>query len=225
MKKSILFNGLTFLLLSVLFACEDSEFTDIVPKSFLKIELNPDEIYMYNTEEGTPIGVRLDPLVNDSIKIDVTVTYGTPAAGTISFIENEGWFYKPQAGFYGTDQFNYTACHENNCATSTIKMHVEKVLDLTNCTFEINGESAETTAGQPISIRIFDNDIVCPYMGNSISAPEKGTFSIYTYSGNYKNTVYVYYPPKGYIGTDRFKYRLFTPTGYLETYCTITIKP
>jgi len=225
MKKPILINGLLFVLMLVMLACEEGEFNDVIPTTFLKIELNPDEVYMYNSEEGTPYGVRLDPLVNDSIKIDVTLTYGTPTAGTISFIENEGWYYRPEPGFYGTDEFTYTACRQDNCASSTIKMHVEQVLDLNNCTYEINGESVETNVDQPIAIRIFNNDVVCPYRGSSVWSPEKGRFTTYTYSGSYKNVVYVYYPPKGYVGTDRFKYKLFTPTGELEAYCEITIKP
>ncbi len=205
-------------------ACQDDEFVDVIPKRFMEIQLNPDDIYLYNSDEVT-LGVRLDPLLNDSIKVDVNVTYSTPASGTISFIENEGWYYKPKAGFYGTDQFTYTVCHESKCTSSNITMYVEKIPDPDNCTFQINGESIETKIDQPISIRIFNNDMACPYQGSSIWAPEKGSFTSYSYSGNFKNTVYVYYPPKGFVGTDRFKYRLYTPTGYLETYCTITVKP
>lgn len=216
--------GLSFIMLLAMVACQEDEFVDVIPKRFKEIQLYPDDIYLYNSDEVT-LGVRLDPLLNDSIKVDVNVTYSKPASGTITFIENEGWFYKPNAGFYGTDKFNYTVCQENNCASAAITMYVEKVPDFTNCTFQINGESIEIKVDQPVSIRIFDNDMVCPYQGSSVWAPEKGRFTSYSYSGNFKNTVYVYYPPKGYVGTDRFKYRLYTPDGYLETYCTITIKP
>lgn len=223
MKKLSFINGLFLVVVLIITACDDGELEDVIPQSFFKILLNPDDIYMYNSDEIT-IGVRLDPLLNDSIKVDVNVTYSTPTSGTISFIENEGWFYKPDVGFYGEDSFTYTVCREGKCTSAAITMHVEKIPDPNSCTFEINGESIETFVDQPVSIRIFDNDMVCPYMGSSIWAPEKGSFTNYSYSGNYKNTVYVYFPPKGYTGTDRFKYRLYTSTGYLETYCTITIK-
>lgn len=222
MKKSHLLPCLTFLLLA-LSACEESfeAFEDEVPKSFQDLKINPDEMYIYTG--GASYGVRLDPLLNDSIKVEVTVTYSIPNHGTISFIPNEGWFYKANDGFIGTDNFTYTVCAQTNCATAPIKMHVEQQLTGPDCRYELNGESVQTKKNQPIEIRIFANDIACPYLGNSISAPEKGTFNIYSYSGSIKNIVYVYYPPKGFVGTDRFRYKIFTNGPDLQVYCNITI--
>jgi hypothetical protein len=197
-------------------------FEDTIPESFFKTQLNPDEIYIYSG--GPSYGVRLDPLLNDSIKVPVNITYSNPAHGIISFIPNEGWYYKSNDGFIGVDQFNYTACYQGQCLSSSIKMHIEEPPDLTNCAYQLVGESVETNKNQPIEIRIFINDTVCQYVGNSIASPEKGTFKVYSYSGSIKNIVYVYFPPKGFIGTDRFKYKIFTPDGDMETYCTITIK-
>lgn len=202
-------------------ACDDS-LDDAIPKSFAAILVNPDYIYVINS--GDPNGVRLDPLLNDSIKVDVSVSYSTPTSGTISFIPNEGWFYRPDADFTGLDDITYTVCHLNECRSALITMVVEPPADLNNCTFEIKGESVETLKDQPISIRIFANDVVCPYQGSSLSSPEKGTFGTFSYSGSFKNIVYVYYPPKGFVGTDRFSYRLFSSDGDLSTFCTITVK-
>ena len=222
MKTSLPVSILPCLILLALTAC-DQEFEDVKPKSFFMIQLNPDDIYMYNG--GDPLGVRLDPLVNDSIKVDVSISYSTPRFGAISFIRDEGWFYKPHADFVGIDNIAYTVCYEDECFTASITMYVEPPYDPTNCVYAINGESVETEKNQPLAIRIFDNDVVCPYYGTSISSPEKGTFDTFTYSGSFKNTVYVYYPPKGFVGTDRFKYELYTSDGRtLQTYCTITVK-
>ena len=214
--------NLAVLLLATLVAC-DKEYEDMVPESFFMIQLNPDDIYMINS--GDPLGVRLDPLVNDSIKVDVSISYSTPLFGSVSFVRDEGWFYKPNADFTGIDNIKYTVCYEGECWSASITMYVEQPIDPSNCTYAINGESVETEKDQFIQIRIFDNDVVCPYYGSSISSPEKGTFTTFTYSGSFKNTVYVYYPPKGFVGTDRFKYKLYTSDGgSLETYCTITVK-
>ena len=202
----------------------DQSTEDVIPARFKEIILNPDEIYTYVDNESQ-IGTRLDPLLNDSIKVNVSISYSTPSSGIIHFVPDEGWFYKPNAGFIGVDEFTYTACIDQNCNTSTIKMHVEQPLTGADCRYELNGESVETTKDQPIEIRIFLNDTVCPYRGSSISSPEKGTFNTYSYSGSIKNTVYVYYPPKGYVGTDRFKYKIFTDGPDLEVYCTINVKP
>ena len=199
----------------------DEPFEEPLPSTYFMMQLNPDDVYMYNAEGAQ---VRLDPLLNDSLKIDATVSYSTPLHGTITFIENEGWFYNPDEGFFGIDNITYTICHAEGCGSASITMYIEEPLDPENCQFEISGETVETDMNQPIEIRIFANDIICQYLGMSIASPEKGRFTSYSYSGSYKNTVYVYYPPKNFRGTDQFKYRIFTPDGDLEAFCTITIK-
>jgi hypothetical protein len=102
-------------------------------------------------------------------------------------------------------------------------MIVEEPLDPNNCTSVINAETVETQKGKPVEIRVFLNDIVCPFSGISLDAPEKGRFNTYSYSGNYKSIVYVYYPPQGFVGTDRFRYRILTNDGDLVAYCTINV--
>jgi len=200
-------------------ACDEG-FEDKIPVEFFMIQLNPDDIFLY---PGSEYGVRLDPLVNDSIKVEVTIAYSTPLFGTLTFIQNEGWFYKPNEGFIGIDNIIYTVCYKNECYSASITLYVEEPLDITNCTTVVNNEAVTTARNQPIGIPIFQNDVACPYQGSSIFAPSKGTFTTYTYSGSFKNIVYVYYPPKNFTGTDQFKYRLFTSDGYIEGTCTITI--
>lgn len=199
----------------------DEPFEESLPSTYFMMQLNPDDIYMFN---GGDAQVRLDPLLNDSLKVDATVSYSTPLHGKITFIENEGWFYNPDEGFFGIDNITYTICHKEGCGSASITMYVEEPLDPETCMFGINGESVETEMNDAIEIRIFSNDVICQYSGMSIDSPEKGRFVSYSYSGSYKNTVYVYYPPKDFKGTDRFRYRIFTPGGDLEAYCNITIK-
>lgn len=209
------------LIVSLGFTACDELFDDEIPPSFKVIELNPDVIYVWNG--GSPHGSRLDPLLNDSIKVPVNVTYSAPSHGVINFLPNEGWFYKPNEEFFGEDNFTYTACDGNNCRTGSITMIVEEPLDPNNCTSVINAETVETQKGKPVEIRVFLNDIVCPFSGISLDAPEKGRFNTYSYSGNYKSIVYVYYPPQGFVGTDRFRYRILTNDGDLVAYCTINV--
>ena len=186
------------------------------------MQVNADEIYLYGNTDSE-YGVRLDPLLNDSIKVQVDVSYTTPKHGIIRFIQDEGWFYKPDQNFFGVDNLDYTVCYQSNCLSAPITLYVEEPVDPTNCTYEIHGETVETKKDQPIAIRIFANDIVCLYQGSGLSSPAKGQFTAYSYSGSFKNITYVYYPPKGYVGTDKFTYRLFTETGTLEAVCNITI--
>lgn len=203
--------------------CEEEPVLDKIPDSFFMIQLNPDDIYIYNHNGPEPVAVRLDPLVNDSIKVDVTISYSTPLHGSIAFVPNEGWFYSPEPGYFGLDNIVYTLCYEGECWSSNIMMYMEHMPDPATCTFAIVGEEVTTAMNAPIAIRIFDNDTVCSYHGLTINSPEKGTFDTFTYSGNFKNVVYVYYPPANFRGTDRFKYRIYTPDGFIETYCNITV--
>lgn len=199
----------------------DEPFEERFPSTYFMMQLNPDDVYMYNAQDAL---VRLDPLLNDSLKVDATVSYSNPLHGKITFIENEGWFYNPDDGFFGIDNIIYTICHTEGCGSASITMYVEEPLDPETCMFEVNGEAVETDMNQAIEIRIFTNDIICQYNGMSIDSPEKGRFTSYSYSGSYKNTVYVYYPPKDFRGTDKFRYKIFTPNGQLEAYCNITVK-
>ncbi len=201
--------------------CNDPDEKDTVPGSFYVVQLNPDDIHMYNSGNSQ---VRLDPFLNDSLKVAASVSYSEPLHGTVTFIPNEGWFYRPHADFHGIDNIVYTVCHSGGCGSSSITMYVDPPLDPVICFYEVFGETVTTRQDQPIAIRIFDNDMICQYQGMSLDRPELGTFSTYAYSGTYKNVVYVYYPPKGFTGKDRFRYRVVTPTGELAAYCEINIE-
>lgn len=214
---------IVFVIMVCLFGSCDEVHDDIVPAVFENLLLNPDDVYIYNG--GSEYGVRLDPLLNDSIKVAVTMSYSTPKHGTIRFIENEGWFYKANAGFYGIDSIRYTACNGPNCGTSLIRMFVEQAPDWSVCETSVQNESYETTRDKPIEIRLFINDTICPFSGWFIRAPQYGKAFTYSYSGSHKNVVYVYTPPKGFTGTDTFRYWIY-PNGGGEVagVCTITVK-
>ena len=223
MKFLLPFKSLTLLLIFSLLACEDDPEKDVLPKSFAEIRLKPDEIYVYNGD--SQYGTRMDPLLNDTIKVEVTVSYSKPAHGAINFMRDEGWFYRPTAGFFGEDNVTYTVCHGTDCQTSSIKLYVEQPLDINDCAPALVSETVQTTKNQPVEIRVFLNDVVCPFSGWGMNSPDKGRYLVYSYSGGYKNTVYVYYPPANFVGTDQFVYRIFTNDGMLEATCVINVRP
>lgn len=226
MKKNLLLLTALFSLIWIIGCDESTE--DVIPPRFFDVELKPDIIYMYNSDAEDSYGVRLDPLLNDSIRATVNVTYSQPQHGNVYFIENEGSYYKPDPEFIGMDTLTYTVCSATSCATEKITMIVESSLDWENCTPELFEEHVITTTNNPIEIRIFLNDVMCGFNSLEVRSPEKGTFTTYSYSGTYKNTVYVYYPPKNFKGTDTFKYRVWEdyqndPTNYKEAISTVTI--
>jgi hypothetical protein len=197
---------------TVINGAEDSQF-----------QLNDDELYFYNS--GNPEGLRLDVLLNDSIKGDVILTFGTPDHGSLSFLENEGWFYHPAENAYDTVRFSYSVCDGETCKSANVTIILEEYPSPEHCMTEINGETVETEMGKPVVIRIFENDLACPYAGSYIASPTKGTFRVLSYSGSFKNILYIYYPPEGFKGTDQFKYKLHAGEGqYIEAICTILVK-
>lgn len=189
------------------------------PVSENEMRLASDDIYLFT--DGTGTTVRLDPTLNDSIYDETNLSFVTPSSGKITFVKNEGWFYKPNPGFVGTDTFVYTVCANNICASESITMHVEQYFE--NCTFELVNEQVKTKQDTPVEIRVFMNDTACNYQGMDLFSPEKGSFATYSYSGSFKNIVYVYFPPKGFTGTDHFRYKLRNGTEWLVGECTITV--
>ncbi len=213
----------------MLWGCDKTS-DDVIPISFQEFKLYPDDIFIVNSNSDWI--TRLDPLSNDSVKTEVTVTYTQPLHGDL-FPEFDGpgtMGYKPDPDFIGIDSLEYTVCGGEICTTEKIRLIVEKPNDPTTCQTVLVGETLETTVNTSKQLRIFENDIVCyndTYGGTTIYSPEKGTFETIDYSGSYKNTIYVYYPPKDYVGEDSFRYRVYTSrdrSTYQEAIVRVTIK-
>lgn len=208
----------------------DAEMHDVVPKSFQDFTLYPDEIYHFNSNSGWIL--RLDPLANDSIKTKVSLTYSQPSHGKLHpEFDGPGIMgYTPDKDFYGEEHLTYMVCNGETCKTEKIKLIVEKPHDPSTCTTVLGPDVLETTRNTPKGIRIFLNDIICyndNYGGLTIWKPEKGTFRTIEYSGSYKNTIYVYYPPKDFVGQDSFRYRVYTSrdwSTYQEVVVQVTVK-
>ncbi|MFD2247471.1 Ig-like domain-containing protein [Pontibacter ruber] len=213
----------------LLWGCDKTE-EDVIPRSFQEFTLYPDDIYTFNSNSDWIN--RLDPLANDSVKAQVKVTYSQPQHGQLlpEFDGPGTMGYKPNNDFYGIDSFTYTVCTSEICKSETIRMIVEKPYDPATCTTLLAPDSLETTKNTFKGIRIFENDRICfndSYGGNYIEKPVKGTFRTIEYSGSYKNTIYVYYPPKDYVGEDSFRYRVYTSrdrSTYQEIIVKVTVK-
>ncbi|MDJ1470811.1 Ig-like domain-containing protein [Xanthocytophaga flava] len=207
----------SLVLLFLLGGCTTPE--DIIPGSSNNFELYEDDVYAFG---GGGI-IRMDPLGNDSLKTAVTVTFGQPRHGTLSIEPDGDTYYKPENGFFGTDSLTYEACSESTCKTQKIRLHIEVPLDPNNCTNVVVADSLQTTRNTPKGIRIFENDIICPMAGRSVYAPQLGTFRTIEYAGSYKNTIYVYQPPKDFTGEDSFRYRVYPDQNY-NTYLEVIVK-
>lgn len=208
----------------------DQETEDVLPRSFQEFHLYPDDIYIFNSNSDWIN--RLDPLANDSVKTEVIVTYDQPRHGQLLYeFDGPGTMgYQPNNDFYGVDSLNYTVCTSEICKTEKIRLIVEKPYDKATCVTTLGADSLETTRNVSKGIRIFENDIICfndDFGGQYIEKPQKGTFKTIEYSGSYKNTIYVYYPPKDYVGEDSFRYRVYTSRDqsvYQEMIVKVTVK-
>ena len=211
--------GIVAILLTLI-GC-DTETRDIVPKTYEQFQLYEDDIYVFN---GGSI-IRLDPLGNDSLKTAVKVTFGQPLHGKLTVEPDGDTYYKPDENFFGKDSLTYTACNDKDCQSQLIRLHVEKPLDPNNCTTVLGADSLETTKNTPKGIRIFMNDVLCLLASTSVFSPQKGTFKTIEYSGSYKNTIYMYYPPKDFVGEDSFRYRVHPdPANYDKVYIEMVVK-
>jgi hypothetical protein len=198
----------------------DQYVPDAEPEYLRAFQLFPDEVYMYNG--GAPdTRIRFDPLINDSIRTTVRVSYSQPGHGRLELMADGGTYYIPDKNFYGLELITYTVCSDRTCASQEMLIIVEPPPDATNCVTTLGADSLQTTRNTPKSIRILLNDVICAPQrtGISVFKPEKGTFSTVSYSGSLKNTIYIYTPPKDFTGRDSFRYRVHPdPDRYDQVY-------
>ena len=212
--------------LALLTAGCDQSLRDTQPDHFQAFQLFPDEVYMYNG--GAPdTRIRFDPLVNDSIRTTVRVSYSPPQHGQLELMADGGTYYIPNKDFYGVEHITYTACSDRICQSQQMQIIVEPPLDVAHCTTALGADSLQTARNTPAGVRIFLNDVVCaPHQtGMSLFKPEKGTFHTIAYSGSLKNTIYIYTPPKDFTGQDSFRYRVHPdPDHFDQVYLEMVVK-
>ncbi|GHA70053.1 Ig-like domain-containing protein [Pontibacter akesuensis] len=229
MKRSI--NTCTPLLLLLLglfsWGCDTFE-EDVIPVSFHEFKLFPDEVYMFKNNDT--VRLMLLPLVNDSLKAAVSVTYGQPRHGQVApgiYVGEEyETFYIPATDFWGTDSLTYTVCSDAICKTEKIVIHVEESIDFSTCVEALGADSLETTSNTPKEIKIFANDSFCnflPFAPVTIQ-PQHGTLRFYDYPGSYKNPTFIYTPNRNFVGEDAFTYSVDFKSGMQQMQVKIKVK-
>lgn len=191
---------------AILVGCDITE-DDVVPKSIEEFRLVPDEIWDYRYPDG-PGAINLDPLINDSIKVEVNVKFSQPQHGSLSVHDND-IYYTPKEGFSGVDRFTYTACSAKTCVTENISVHIEELPDPDNCTEAVVNDYAQTLKNQWVDIWIFKNDRVCSGNGVGLVTSFQGTGSyeiIWGHSIHPNNVIIRYYPAKDFTGQEKIVY-------------------
>ncbi|MFS4416200.1 Ig-like domain-containing protein, partial [Maribacter sp. 2307ULW6-5] len=180
------------------------------------------------TEVDLP--VEVDILANDSgIPTDGTLTLTDPASGTVTVNDNgtpddisdDTITYVPDAGFQGTDTFEYTVCDAaGTCDTATITITVgtPPVLDVVD-------DVATTEVDLPVEVDILANDTGIPTDGTlTLTDPANGTVTVNDNGtpDDISDDTITYVPDAGFQGTDTFEYTVCDAAGTCDT-ATITI--
>ncbi len=149
------------------------------------------------------------PLANDTVADGDPLEFGVvpgsgPSHGTLSGVNSTGAFtYTPDAGFAGTDSFQYRADDEvsvSNTATVTI------TVDAVNTPPVANDDQGALATDESTSIRALANDIDADgdtlTIAEIVDPPTHGLAAIFL-----NGTQLSYTPASGFVGTDSLTYR------------------
>ncbi len=180
------------------------------------------------TPEDT--AVDIDVLANDSgIPSDGTLAVTQPDNGSIvvndngtpNDISDDTVTYTPNAGFNGTDTFEYTVCDAmGTCDTATVTVTVGTPVAL-----DVVDDQAVTPEDTAVDIDVLANDAGIPSDGTlAVTQPDNGSIVVNdngTPNDISDNTV-TYTPNDGFNGTDTFEYTVCDAMGACDT-ATVTI--
>jgi len=162
----------------------------------------------------------IDVLAND-VGTGLLVTAVSPAQHGQVIIGDGGAdvVYTPDDGYFGADQFTYTATDaDQETSTATVTIGVTSTLTAAD-------DSATTPQDTTVEITVFANDEGYDNATiESVSAPANGTAAPSVCSGatTQQKLCVTYTPASGYVGTDSFSYSLRDDSGN-ATGATVTV--
>jgi hypothetical protein len=170
------------------------------------------------TDEDTP--VVIDVLANDTDTEGDTLSVGAVTNGAHGTVANNGTnvTYTPNANFFGTDSFTYTASDGNGGSdTATVTVTVNSVNDAPNAADDGFSTPESTTLTVPApGVLANDTDVE----GDALTAALATGVSNGTLNFNADGS-FTYVPDAGFIGADSFTYTV--SDGSLSDTATVTI--
>ncbi|PIB29897.1 Ig-like domain-containing protein [Maribacter sp. 4G9] len=187
----------------------------------------PQMLDVVDDEVSTPQDTvtDIDVLANDvGIPADGELSVTEPSNGTVAIddggtpddITDDVLIYTPDAGFNGTDTFEYTVCDtEGNCDTATVTINVgtPQMLDVVD-------DEVSTPQDTSIQIDILNNDMGIPTDGElTVTDPANGTVEINDGGtpDDISDDTVTYTPREGFNGTDSFEYTVCDAEGNCDT--------
>jgi hypothetical protein len=167
------------------------------------------------TRPGEAVAIAVLDNDSDADNDPLTVSpIAGPANGTLSVDADGVVTYTPDAGFRGTDSFDYQLSDgEGGIDTATV------VINVFNADPDAVDDTASTDAGTPVLIAVLDNDTDADsdnLFVSTVTGPANGSLVLGA------NGVYSYTPNAGFSGTDSFVYAVDDGYGGTDT-ATVTV--
>lgn len=189
----------------------------VMPENNSPVALND----INNTLMG--IATQGNVLTNDSDPDGNTLTVSTdpvsgPSHGTLVMNTDGTYTYTPDAGFVGTDRFQYEVCDSGLpgplCDTAEVTLEVFLVTPGNDAPVA-NDDLAQTFTNTPKSGNLIINDFdpdgdVLTVNTTPISGPSNGSVVINSRGG------FLYFPAAGFKGEDSFIYEICDPFGLCD---------
>ncbi|QYI98821.1 tandem-95 repeat protein [Curtobacterium flaccumfaciens pv. flaccumfaciens] len=160
---------------------------------------------------------------------DLAVTDHTkPSHGEVTVDEDGSYTYKPEPGYSGPDEFDYTVTDgSGGTTTGTVTIVVAP---------KAAADTATTSAATPVDVAVTGNDPGTKLAVTAVSKPGHGTATITGSTtpggtgggatGLTGASSVTYTPADGFSGTDTFTYTVTDPTGGTATATvTVTVTP
>ncbi|MBT1678577.1 Ig-like domain-containing protein [Curtobacterium aurantiacum] len=153
---------------------------------------------------------------------DLAVTDHTkPGHGDVTVDKDGSYTYKPEPGYSGPDEFDYTVTDgSGGTTTGTVTIVVAP---------KAAADTATTSAATPVDVAVTGNDSGTKLAVTAVSKPGHGTATITgsaTAGGPTGASSVTYTPADGFSGTDTFTYTVTDPTGGTATATvTVTVTP
>jgi hypothetical protein len=179
---------------------------------------------LYWTPADTALVVSGEGVLSNDVDAASAEVVNDPAHGTLVFNADGTFTYEPDAGFAGSDSFQYRALNNigpSNTQTVFIEVGGSKPVWFTPPVAV--GDSATTDKGQEIWIKVRDNDTIPVPGGATIVTDPAGAAHGEIVSIHQDMGMVRYRPDAGYAGPDSFSYAIYDSRGVMSNWVTVTI--
>jgi gliding motility-associated-like protein len=186
--------------------CDQATLTITVSPDLILPDAQPD---IATTAPGAAVIIMV--LGNDSGDAITVTSASEPAHGSVTINENGTITYVPDAGYVGTDMFEYQICNnEGECDQAPVSITITGSNQAPIAVNDVYSVALNTSLEMDVAQN--DNDPEGEILAiSSVTQPANGT----TFTTNWGESV-VYMPNPGFEGTDTFNYTICDPQGLCD---------